>query len=93
MSLRTFVENVINLAIENCLLCDIPGILTPRVVNAMPEERVKQLASESEEITSQRNTLLEEIEALHKGLIKCQQHRVREITGQTFFHPPPPRYR
>lgn len=51
----------------------------------MPEERVKQLAAESEEITSQRNTLLEEIEALRKGLIKCQQHRVREITGQTFI--------
>lgn len=50
----------------------------------MPEERVKQLAAESEEITSQRSTLLEEIEALRKGLIKCQQHRVREITGQIF---------
>lgn len=82
MSLRNFVENTINLAIENCLICDIPGILTPRMVVGMPEERLKQLASESEEIIIQRKTLNEEIEALRQGLIKCQRHSVREITGQ-----------
>lgn len=84
MSLRTFVENVTNLAIENCLLCDISSIFTPKLVNGMTGERLNQLAAEAEEITSQRKTLHEEIDALRQGLIKCQQHRVREITGQSF---------
>lgn len=77
------MENVINLAIENCLLCDIPGILTPRMVNRMTEERLTQLASESEEIIAQRKKLNEEIVALRQGLIKCQKHSVREMTGQS----------
>ncbi|KAJ4416993.1 hypothetical protein N0V82_006442 [Gnomoniopsis sp. IMI 355080] len=92
MSLRTFVENVTNLAIENCLLCDISGIFTPRLVNGMTEERLQQLAAEPEEITSQRKILYEEIDALRQGLIKCQQHRVREITGQSFPNTPRLRY-
>ncbi|KAG6356877.1 hypothetical protein INS49_014752 [Diaporthe citri] len=29
MSRSTFIENVINLAVENCLICDIPSIMTP----------------------------------------------------------------
>lgn len=82
------MENVINLAIENCLLCDIPSIFTPRLVNGMTEERLRQLAAEPEEITTHRKTVLEEIDALRQGLIKCQQHRVREITGLRFSKTP-----
>lgn len=82
MSLRTFTDNVINLAVENCLVCGIPDILTPQKVHRMSEERLRELAEESEELQSQRNTLQKEVEVLRKGLRKCRQHQPRQLTCQ-----------
>ncbi|KXX76061.1 Interferon-induced GTP-binding protein Mx [Madurella mycetomatis] len=81
MSLRTFVDNVINLAVESCLVCDIPTILTPRKVNAMSTDRMKELASESEEIQNQRLYLQNEVKILTEALRKCQRHKPRELIG------------
>lgn len=81
MSLRTFVDNVINLAVESCLVRDIPTILTPRKVGAMGADRIKELASESEEVQKQRLYLQNEVEILAEELRKCQRQKPREVTG------------
>ncbi|GAB1315413.1 hypothetical protein MFIFM68171_05623 [Madurella fahalii] len=81
LSLRTFLDNVINLAVESCLVCDIPTILTPRKVNAMSADRMKELASESEEVQRQRLDLQNEVRILTEGLRKCQRHKPRELAG------------
>ncbi|OLN95269.1 Interferon-induced GTP-binding protein MxB [Colletotrichum chlorophyti] len=49
MTLRTFTDNLINLAIESCLIRDMHSILTPMHVNSMSDERLAELAAESEE--------------------------------------------
>lgn len=81
MSLRTFTENVINLAVENCLICDIPTILTPAKVDQMSENRLRELAAESNEVLSERKTLQAQVDILRDGLQKCERHRPREMTG------------
>lgn len=81
MSLRTFIDNVINLAVESCLVYDIPAILTPRKVDAMNPDELKELASESEEVEKQRLHLQGEVKILRQGLQKCQKHKTREVTG------------
>ncbi|KAK4116856.1 hypothetical protein N656DRAFT_701720 [Canariomyces notabilis] len=83
MSLRTFVDNVINLAVESCLVCDIPGILTPRKVDKMTADQLAELAAESDEVQSQRLALQNEVRILREGLRRCQRHRPRELTGES----------
>lgn len=82
MSRRTFTDNVINLAIENCLICDIPDILTPLQVDRMTEERLQELAAESDDTTSRRATLQEEVGILRQGLTQCRRYRPRTVTGK-----------
>lgn len=81
MSRHTFIENVINLAVENCLIDDIPRILTPTVVSQMTEETLRDLASESDDILSKRTFLQEQVRLLREGLKICQQHRHRGLAG------------
>ena len=76
MCRRTFTDNVINLAIESCLVCDIPDILTPTKVDRMSKEQLIELAAESSEVKSLREHLANEIELLEKGL----KYRPRVIT-------------
>jgi hypothetical protein len=83
MSLRTFVDNVINLAVESCLVCDIPDILTPRKVNRMSANQLAELAADSDEVQSQRLALQNEVRILREGLRMCQRHRPRELTGES----------
>ncbi|KAK3946031.1 P-loop containing nucleoside triphosphate hydrolase protein [Diplogelasinospora grovesii] len=81
ISLRTFAENVVNLAVENCLISDLPTILTPSMVIRMDEERLKELASESEDVQIERHALQYEVKILREGLKKCQKSRLHKRTG------------
>ncbi|KAH6886276.1 P-loop containing nucleoside triphosphate hydrolase protein [Thelonectria olida] len=81
-SRRTFTENVINLAVESCLICDIPNILTPTQVDSMTEKRLKELALEPEDVQSRREHLEKEIEALREGKELCYKYRPRTVTAR-----------
>lgn len=81
ISHRTFTQNVINLAVENCLMSDIPRILTSDTVIRMTEETLKDLASESSDILSKREFLQEQARKLRDGLEICQHHKRRELKG------------
>lgn len=83
MSRSTFIENIINLAVENCLVCDISSIMTPLGVSQMTEETLRALASESDEILSKREVLGEQTRLLREGLQICQQHRRRVLAGKS----------
>jgi hypothetical protein len=79
MSLRTFIDNLINLAVESCLVRDLPNILDPMEVHKLGPETVEELASESAEVRSQRWRLKNEVDILREGLRKCQRHERREL--------------
>lgn len=81
ISLTTFAENVVNLAVESCLISDLPTIMTPSMVIRMDEERLKELVSESEDVRLERNALQQEVKILREGLKKCQMARLHERTG------------
>ncbi|KAF4971540.1 hypothetical protein FZEAL_9824 [Fusarium zealandicum] len=81
MSRRTFTDNVINLAIESCLVCEIPDILTPTQVDRMSKERLQELAAESDDTSSRRENLQEEVDVLRQGLAQCRRYRPRTVTA------------
>ncbi|KAK4096462.1 hypothetical protein N658DRAFT_519189 [Parathielavia hyrcaniae] len=82
MSMNTFVHNVVNLAVEGCLVWDIPTIFTPKTVAEMSTARLVDLASESEELRAIRRRLQDEVAALREALQVCKEHKPREPTEQ-----------
>ncbi|POR39395.1 Uncharacterized protein TPAR_00405 [Tolypocladium paradoxum] len=80
MSRRTFTENVINLALESCLIRDLPSIFPPQEVNRMTDEELAELAKESEDVLAERRILQAQVQHLRDGLRKCQQYKPREKT-------------
>lgn len=63
-------------------MADIPNILTPLKVDVMSEERLEELAAESEYVQSERAELQNEADILRKGLDICKKYRPREATGK-----------
>lgn len=80
MSLRTFTDNMIVLAIENVLIKDLPSIFTTERVNQMEDDELKRLASESPEIQVDRKELEKEYDDLKKGLQICNRFKERKTT-------------
>ncbi|KAM0326699.1 hypothetical protein ACHAQA_006570 [Verticillium albo-atrum] len=86
MSRRTFTENVAYLALESCLVSRVPDILTPSKVNRMDDERVEDLALESEDVLSERKMLQTQADLLKNALNICRRYRPR---GGGTPHPEP----
>ncbi|UNI18587.1 hypothetical protein JDV02_004845 [Purpureocillium takamizusanense] len=89
MSLRTFTDNVVNLAIEGCLVCDIPDILTPTKVVGMTDEELEELAAETDDAQSRRDHLQAELDILREGLEQCRKYKPRDFTVVQSARPAP----
>lgn len=85
MSLRTFTDNVVNLAVESCLVDAIQTILTPQAVNRMSDEELVELAGESEDVKVARQKLMQQVATLKSGLAKCERYRPRSMTSEFSF--------
>lgn len=81
MSLKVFTDNVIILAVENCLIRQLPSILEPAMVIAMDDQKISELVAEDPDITKRRERLAKELAALQEGLRTCQKRRVAEPGG------------
>ncbi|EEY22321.1 interferon-induced GTP-binding protein Mx [Verticillium alfalfae VaMs.102] len=81
MSRRTFTENVAYLALESCLITRLPDILTPGRVNRMEDERVEELALESEDVLAERKMVQTQADLLKNALAICRRHRPRGSGG------------
>lgn len=84
MGLRTFTDNLINLAIESCLVQDLRNLFTPRLVNDMDHEKLAHFAAESEEVCNYRSQLRDDIKLLQEGLEQCRRYRPRETVRGEF---------
>lgn len=81
MSLRVFTDNIMTLALENCLISDIPNILSPEKVYGMTDDKVTALAAESKQIRREREELQSQLEKLRMGFTACREYRPRESSG------------
>lgn len=76
-----FANNVVTLGLENCLISDIPNILSPEVVCNLTDDELRRLAADSKQIQSEREELQVQIGKLQWGLGACRQHRPRHLNG------------
>lgn len=81
----TFVDNVVMLAIENCLLRPMEHIFTSQLVNDMSEERIRYLAVEQPENTEKRARLQGEL-----GKLRRAKRELRALSMDSSSPPPPP---
>lgn len=72
MARRTFTDNIMNLAIERCLVRRLPEILTPSKVGKMEDEELRRVATEPAANSARRRQLRNEIATLKEGLSKCK---------------------
>ncbi|KAI0841118.1 P-loop containing nucleoside triphosphate hydrolase protein [Hypoxylon sp. FL0890] len=81
MSLRTFADNVIILAIENCLIRDLPSMVTIGRFNEMEDHEIEQLASESPKVQEERDKLQAACDAFTKGLEICSKYKLQRFNS------------
>ena len=72
-----FIDNVISLAVENCLIGNLENLLTTEAVEDMTPERIAQLVAESEETAKDRKFYKGKLELLDASLEICKRHEKR----------------
>ncbi|KZF21318.1 hypothetical protein L228DRAFT_170353 [Xylona heveae TC161] len=79
--IEVFIDNVITLGVENCLMKDMDAIFDPEMIIEMENEELAKLASEPAHIRARREQLLEQQAVLENGLntLRKQQRKMRPI--------------
>jgi hypothetical protein len=62
-----FVNNVVTLGIENCLLDPLNEIFTGQTINDMSDSEIEKLAAEPDFVQGERERLSREIDQLENG--------------------------
>jgi Dynamin family/Dynamin central region/Dynamin GTPase effector domain len=75
-----FVDNVIILGVENCLLKRLTDLLTPLQVLDLDDNQVEELAEESDETVATRTMLERRLEVLQQALTICNAYKLRDLT-------------
>ncbi|KAK4178819.1 P-loop containing nucleoside triphosphate hydrolase protein [Triangularia setosa] len=78
-SLDVFIDNVVVLGLENCLLRHLPTILDPDLVPNMTDEDVEKVAAESRPIRQEREELQVQLAKLQSGHAACRAFQPRDL--------------
>ncbi|KAL2678099.1 P-loop containing nucleoside triphosphate hydrolase protein, partial [Phyllosticta citricarpa] len=68
IAMRTVIDNVAVLAVEQCLLRNVPHVFSPETVFKLDDKTVAEIAAESEELCQERVMTEIKLEALKKAL-------------------------
>ena len=69
-----FMDNVLNLAIENCLAYPLETVFTSAAVNSMDEETINKLAALPSYIQQEREKLSASLDTAKIFLKTCEAH-------------------
>ncbi|KIX07521.1 uncharacterized protein Z518_02174 [Rhinocladiella mackenziei CBS 650.93] len=79
VALETFIDNVVVLGVESCLLSKLEEMFSPETVARMGEDKLQLLGGESAEMISERRDLQAQLETLEAALKNCRRHASREF--------------
>ncbi|KAK0667690.1 P-loop containing nucleoside triphosphate hydrolase protein [Cercophora samala] len=78
-SLDIFIDNVVVLGLENCLLRHLPTILDPDMVPNMTDADVEKVAAESRPVRQEREELQVQLAKLQSGHAACRAFQPRDL--------------
>ncbi|EPE32891.1 dynamin GTPase, putative [Glarea lozoyensis ATCC 20868] len=76
ISLNTFVDNVATLVIESCLISNLSDVFPAAKIPLMDDELLDRLASDSDEIITQRRKLEAKLTCFRDSLKICQKNLI-----------------
>lgn len=79
--MKTFASNVTILAVENCIVSQLPNILTPDKIYGIPQDTVEHLAAESLGMSGERSRVERDCGLLQSGLDACIKAQLKASTG------------
>ncbi|KAH7024589.1 P-loop containing nucleoside triphosphate hydrolase protein [Microdochium trichocladiopsis] len=82
---RTFVDNVIILAVENCLIRQLPFLMTAEMVSTMNDDELRLLASEAPGVRLEREETRAQLQALEQAAKVLRPFRPRKQRSMYLF--------
>ncbi|EXJ69828.1 uncharacterized protein A1O5_06900 [Cladophialophora psammophila CBS 110553] len=79
VALETFVDNVVVLGVESCLLSKLEEMFSPETVAEMKDDKLQLLGGETPEIISERRNLEARLRTLEEALKNFRRHASREF--------------
>ncbi|KIX99396.1 uncharacterized protein Z520_04972 [Fonsecaea multimorphosa CBS 102226] len=79
VALETFVQNVVVLGVESCLLSKLEEMFSPETVAQMNEDKLQLLGGETPEMITERTDLTARLQTLETALKNCRRHASREF--------------
>ena len=80
--MKVLVDNFAVLAVENCLLQHLPGILSSEVIMGLSDLTVEAIAAESDDVQKDRSETLIKLKSLEGGLATLKYFRRLRIDGR-----------
>lgn len=82
VAIETFMDNVVVLGVESCLLSKLETIFTSETVVQMDEDTLNLVGGESEDVQSEREMLKAQLATLDEALKRCRRHTNRHNWNQ-----------
>lgn len=79
---KHFIDDVAVEVIDKILVSGLGDILTPDTVVMMPDSKVTQIAGETNESRTSRESLQKDVETLDSGLKTCKKHLGLQFSGK-----------
>ncbi|KAH8199463.1 hypothetical protein TruAng_006339 [Truncatella angustata] len=73
VALKRVVDDFSDLAIEACLISKLPSMFSPDRVDSLSQDNIRRIASENEETTQERISLVEKQKVLSEGLTELKR--------------------
>jgi hypothetical protein len=85
--MRTLIDNVALLVIEDCLIRELPNLFDSNEVASMDDDTLAKLAAESQDLHDERTEQQKRLEVLQIGLAECEKYENSNVGRKCFELP------